>query len=193
MGEISGVILAGGAGRRFEGLVKPKIIVEGVTILSRILSVTEEIFDERILVTNSPGEFGSLDSCIIISDEIQGAGPLGGIHAAMRKLPGNALFVFAGDMPFLDRGIITEMIAYWKESGCEALVPRVNTLTEPLHAIYDASLAFALETFLRNYKGRSVRDFLKTVKVRYFDLEESDRSRRAFTNINSPSDLDRAD
>jgi hypothetical protein len=35
--NISGVILAGGASKRFNGLIKAKIVIDGRTIISRII------------------------------------------------------------------------------------------------------------------------------------------------------------
>ena len=51
--NIAGVILAGGAGKRFSGITKAKIAVEGKTIISRILETFSDIFDEKIIVTNT--------------------------------------------------------------------------------------------------------------------------------------------
>ena len=44
-----------------------------------------------------------------MQDEILGAGPLGGIHAAMKASSNDSIFVFAGDMPFLDKDIIIKL------------------------------------------------------------------------------------
>ena len=51
-GKISAAILAGGAATRFDGRMKSKIIIDGETIISRIISVIRDIFDELIIVTN---------------------------------------------------------------------------------------------------------------------------------------------
>jgi molybdopterin-guanine dinucleotide biosynthesis protein A len=82
---ISGVILAGGNSKRFNGIVKAKIIIEGKTIISRIIETIENIFDEIIVVTNTPKEFQEYTGCKIIGDQFLNKGPLGGIHAALKK------------------------------------------------------------------------------------------------------------
>ncbi len=191
--KISGVVLAGGAGHRFNGRMKPKIIIEGEPIISRILSVIKDIFDEIIIVTNNPEEFEDFDFCTIVQDEIRNAGPLGGIHAAMKISTGNALFVFAGDMPFLDKAIITEMTEVYDNSVHDALIPRINNNIEPLHAIYSTSLAERLETFVYLENSRAVRDFVKLLNVKYHDIDGSEKNNKAFTNINSPSDINLAE
>ena len=46
-GKISGVILAGGAGSRFNGMMKPKIVIDGETIISRIIICQSGIFSMK--------------------------------------------------------------------------------------------------------------------------------------------------
>src|SRR5665647_29134 len=96
--NISGVILAGGAGKRFNGIIKPRILIDGKTIISRIIATISEIFDEIIIVTNSPEGFSEFSNCKVISDQLLNKGPLAGIHSALKVSEKEALFVFAGDM-----------------------------------------------------------------------------------------------
>ena len=114
-GNISGVILAGGENRRFNGLPKSKIVIDGKTIIARILDTINEIFDEIIIVTNSPEEYKEYSNCKIVSDHFLKAGPLGGIHAALKGTSNEAIFVFAGDMPLLDKKLIISQINYFNE------------------------------------------------------------------------------
>ena len=83
--NISGVILAGGASKRFDGIIKAKIVIDGKTIISRIIETIGEIFDNIIIVTNTPDEFKEFKSCKIIRDHFLNKGPLGGIHSAMKE------------------------------------------------------------------------------------------------------------
>jgi molybdopterin-guanine dinucleotide biosynthesis protein A len=186
--KISAAILAGGSGSRFRNVVKPKIVIDGVMIISRILSVLNEIFSEIIIVTNTPAEFEEY-RCVTLPDEIRGSGPLGGIHAALKYSSNEAVFVIAGDMPFPDKNIILKMAREFENDACQVLVPRIDGYIEPLHSVYHTSLAVAIQEHLAG-KGRiAVIDFLKTIDVRYFDLEKSEENLKAFTNINSPEDI----
>jgi molybdopterin-guanine dinucleotide biosynthesis protein A len=190
--KISGAILAGGAASRFNGRVKPKIIIEGETIISRIISVVKDIFDEVIIVTNNPEEFADFRFCRIVQDEILNAGPLGGIHAAMKASSNEAIFVFAGDMPFLDKEIIIKLIDTFNTSDCNALIPAIEEYIEPLHSIYRISLTENLEAYLKGDRSKAVRDYIKSLNVKYLKFEGSEKNRTAFTNINSASDINMA-
>jgi molybdopterin-guanine dinucleotide biosynthesis protein A len=188
--NISGVILAGGANKRFGGTTKANLVVEGITIISRIISVIEEFFPELIIVTNSPEEFGEFIQCKITKDHYLKSGPLAGIHAALKASSQEAVFVFAGDMPFPDKKIIKDQINEFNKQNCDVLIPEVGKYIEPLHAIYRKSLLNDLEKFLSAETNRAVRDFLTEVNISFLQLPDTEMNRKAFTNINSPSDLD---
>jgi molybdopterin-guanine dinucleotide biosynthesis protein A len=187
--NISAVILAGGASNRFNGMLKPKIVVNGKMIITRILETIGEFFDEIIIVTNTPQEYIDFKSCKLTGDHFLNKGPLSGIHAAMYKSSAEALFVFAGDMPLIDKDYVLSQINYYKISNCEILIPQIGDNIEPLHGIYRNSLRSTLEEYLKGDNDCAIREFFKVTEVCFMKIEGSEKSRNAFSNINSPSDL----
>jgi molybdopterin-guanine dinucleotide biosynthesis protein A len=187
--RISAAIMAGGSGSRFNGMVKPKIVINGEMIITRILSVLTDIFNEIIIVTNTPSEFEEFSSCKIVCDEIPASGPLGGIHAALKSSSNEAVFVFAGDMPFLDPQIIKKMTEVYENEICDALIPGIEGFIEPMHSVYSISLINAVEEYLTGKSRVAVVDFVKTINARYLQLGKSAEILKAFTNINSPEDI----
>ena len=187
--NISGVILAGGTNKRFDGIIKSNIIIDGKTIISRIIDTIKDIFEEIIIVTNTPEEFKEYINYKIVSDQIFEAGPLGGIHAALKTSSKKALFVFAGDMPLLDKKVIIRQIEFYNSHNCDILIPRINTYIEPLHAIYNISIFKTLEDYLTGDHDYAVRKFCKRQNVLYLQFEGSEEIRNAFTNINSKADI----
>jgi len=186
---ISGVILAGGAGNRFDGATKSNIVIDGKTIISRIIETITNLFGEIIIVTNTPEEFIEHNNCKIISDQILKAGPLGGIHAALKASSNKAIFVFAGDMPFLDKKFIIRQIDSYNSNNCDVLIPKIGEYQEPLHSICNHTLMKPLEEYLSEAHDYAVREFFKKVNARYLQFDESEGTKKAFTNINSPSDI----
>jgi len=187
--NISGVILAGGANMRFKGITKAKIVIDGKTIISRILETISEIFDEIIIVTNTPDEFKEYSNYNIVSDQILKVGPLGGIHAALKSSSKEALFVFAGDMPLLEKKLIIKQIDFYNNHKCDILIPRIDQYIEPLHAIYNISILKGLEEYLSGDHNYAVRDFFSKVNISYLEFEDTEETNKAFTNINSPLDI----
>ena len=74
--RISGAILAGGSNKRFGGITKANVVIGGISIISRILSTISDLFDEVIIVTNKPEEFGEFIQYKIVNDQFLKAGPL---------------------------------------------------------------------------------------------------------------------
>lgn len=124
--DISGVILAGGTNTRFGGRIKAKTDIGGKTIISRIIDSISVIFDEIIIVTNTPSEYIEYQNVKLTADTFLKIGPLGGIHAAIKASSKKSVFVFAGDMPLLDNNLITEQIAAYDDQKCDILIPRLN-------------------------------------------------------------------
>jgi molybdopterin-guanine dinucleotide biosynthesis protein A len=190
--NISGVVLAGGLNRRFGGKIKSNAVVGGEKIIERIIKTITPVFEEIIIVTNTPQEFAQFSGFIITKDHFLKVGPLGGIHAAMKASSKESVFIFAGDMPFLDKELIINQIGFYNSSPSEALIPEINDKMEPLHGIYKNLLSDRLEEYLSSEKDYAIRDFLEEVNVDYFRLRDSERTVRAFTNINTLQEAEKA-
>jgi molybdopterin-guanine dinucleotide biosynthesis protein A len=187
--RISAVILAGGSNKRFGGITKANVVIDGKTIISRMISTISDLFDEIIIVTNKPEEFQEFNQYKIVEDKYLKAGPLGGIHAALKASYEDIIFVFAGDMPFLDKKIISHQINEFNKRENDVFIPEVDQFIEPLHAIYRKSVLNHLDRYLTEGKSRAVRDFLSEVNVGYLQIPKTEGTEIAFANINSPSDL----
>jgi|WetSurMetagenome_2_1015567.scaffolds.fasta_scaffold34413_3 molybdenum cofactor guanylyltransferase len=186
---ITAAILAGGPGSRMKGILKPGLLIDGKTILSRTLDAIRDIFDELILVTNKPEEFIKYKECIVVSDHYRGIGPLGGIHAGLQNASNDSVFIFAGDMPLLNTELIERQIGLFKVLNCDILVPKTGSSIEPLHSICRRSVLNQLDKYLSDEKDHAVREFLRTVDTRYMDLDETEEILNIFSNINIPSDI----
>ncbi len=188
-GSISAIILAGGEGKRLRNPVKAKISVGGRPVIDGILEKIDGIFSEIIIASNNPDEFSGYETCSIVTDIYKGAGPLAGIHAAMTFSYSGAFFVLAGDMPFLDRDLILRMTEHFIEKAPMMLVPRTGSMSEPLHAIYSRQILPVIEELISGNRNSSVRDLFSPDLTEWFDPGDSPAILRAFTNINTPEDL----
>jgi molybdopterin-guanine dinucleotide biosynthesis protein A len=188
--SISGVILAGGSNRRFNGQTKANLVIDGETIIAGIIKKLAGFFDEIIVVTNSREEFIQYKDVKLAVDIFLNSGPLGGIHSGLSTASKDAVFVVAGDMPLLNIQIIERQIQLWESNPRGILVPRFSNNIEPLHSIYGRSVLEPLEDYLMERNDHAVREFFRLFGFNYFDLEDSGEVRNAFANINYPSDLE---
>ena len=187
--KISAAILAGGANKRFNGKTKANIQISGVRIIARTIKILHEIFDDIVIVTNTPDEFKGYNSFTLVPDEIKNVGPLGGIQAALKAAKNDAIFVFASDMPYISSDLVRQHIDFYNRRRCDVAIPRIKDFKEPLHAIYHKRIEPQLTDFLTGANKYSIENFIKDLNVRYHNLEDLEENKKAFVNINTPQDL----
>ncbi|UCD15224.1 MAG: molybdenum cofactor guanylyltransferase, partial [Candidatus Omnitrophota bacterium] len=122
--------------------------------------------------------------------KIKNIGPLGGIFSALSYYTaGESVFFVGCDMPFLHNEMIQRQLTYFNKISCDALIPKISSFIEPLHAIYKTSLKVPLREFIKNNTTYSIRGFLENINVKYMHLENTPYTRQVFRNINTPQDL----
>ncbi|HNW16422.1 MAG TPA: molybdenum cofactor guanylyltransferase [bacterium] len=187
--NMSCAILAGGKATRLDGENKAFLKVGGKTNMEKFLAVTEGIFSETIVVAREPEHYCDFENVKVVTDIFKNIGPLGGIHAALKNAAGDAVFCVSCDMPFLDREIIIDEIAEFQRSECDILVPRIGDYIEPLHAVYSKVVADVIEKHILSGESYSVRSFFHLTILKYWDIADNARNRKAFTNINTRHDI----
>lgn len=187
---VSAAILAGGKNSRMGGENKAFLQMEGRPIIQKTISVLTKIFADIIVVTNSPHSYTDYaEDVLIVRDKIKEVGPLGGMYTALTEARSEAVFFIACDMPFLHNEVIEEQVREFRKVEADAFIPRIGNCLEPLHGIYRTRIAAKLQTFLIRGKSFSIREFLETVPVSYWELEDTEVNRKYFININSPEEL----
>src|SRR3989304_6975746 len=78
---MTGIILAGGRNTRI-GTDKAFLEINGVRLIDRTIAIFQGIFEEIIVVTNSPLSY--LDQNVtIVTDILENKGALGGLHTGL--------------------------------------------------------------------------------------------------------------
>ena len=106
--KTTGIILAGGKNLRM-GQNKAFLEVQGERIIDRIKRIFVDLFDEVMLVTNSPRDYLDLN-LRIISDLYRERGSLAGIFTGLFHASFSHAFVAACDMPFLNPALIAHLV-----------------------------------------------------------------------------------
>ncbi|MEE9191523.1 MAG: NTP transferase domain-containing protein, partial [Candidatus Aerophobetes bacterium] len=100
--------------------------------------------------------------------------------------------VVSCDLPFLNAGLISYMIELTE--GHDIVVPRLNGLVEPLHAIYSKHCLIPIKRQLDRNELK-IQSFFDEVKVRYIresEIKKYDPKGIAFFNVNTEEDLGKA-
>jgi molybdopterin-guanine dinucleotide biosynthesis protein A len=187
---VTGVVLAGGSSRRL-GFNKAFAEVGGKPIIERALAVLESLFDEVFIVALDAELYEKLDSPVY-TDLLPGNGALGGVHAALSYASGEASFICACDMPFLNPRLIGRMVE--SAPGADVVLPRSPKGLEPLHALYGRGCLPAVERAIESGELK-LTSYFSQLAVRVVEgeeLERLDSGGLSFFNINSAEDLDAA-
>lgn len=188
MVDTSGVVLAGGQSRRL-GTNKAFVKVGGVPLIERVVRTLSQISDDVRIVTNEPEEYRSL-GVPAVRDTWPGMGSLGGIYTGLEAARHPRAIVVGCDMPFLDLRLLRFMILL--SADYDVVIPRLDGLLEPLHAIYGKACLGPIEDLLRAGDLRIVH-FLGRVTVRYVEraeVEIFDPQQLSLFNVNTPEDLE---
>jgi len=183
-------VLAGGKSSRM-GRDKAFIQVGGAPIIQRTIGLLKKIFEEIIIVTNTPADYALYEKdSRIVTDIIKDIGPLGGIHSALSYTSKRSVFFVACDMPFLHNDMVVRQLELFNKTVCDAFLPKIGNFIEPLHAVYRKELKDKLFSFIKSSNDHSIRGWLKTVNTAYFDIEDNPGNRSVFKNMNTPGDLE---
>jgi molybdopterin-guanine dinucleotide biosynthesis protein A len=107
MGELpsdfAAILLVGGKARRFAGCAKSELVVEGATILERVLAACEGAA-ARVVVGKRPADAAPLpDGAVQVLEDPPGSGPARSVRTGLEQVPEDCtrVAVLAGDLPFL--------------------------------------------------------------------------------------------
>ncbi len=191
--EVIGAVLAGGRGRRLGG-DKLSLEIGGQTLVRRAVDALRLAGLEVALVLRAEQpEPLTAHTIAVVRDEVENAGPLGGLQALLRWLPVEWALVLPCDQPFLMPELLGELLAQPRE-GVDAVVGHPADLMEPLPGLYRREGIHAIEQALARGE-RSLRELLSSLRVRTAPAEALrrwDPQLLSYLNVNSPADLARA-
>lgn len=195
--RVLGVVLAGGANRRYEGRPKALESVGGVRIADRVVNAMSETVARVVLVANDATTFQVL-GLEMRPDLRPGLGALGGIYTGVawaHEEGYRGALISACDMPFLSAPLLKRLIT--GSSADEVVAPESASRRglEPLCAFYGARCLAAIESVLAR-EERRVISFYADVNVRTIprrEVESLGDPALLFLNVNSPEDRERAE
>lgn len=187
---MTGIILAGGESKRM-GQDKSFLKVGEKTIIERTIVTLSKVFEDILIVTNSPDRYKSL-GCRVCTDIIPGKNSLGGIYTGLEVAPTEHSFFAACDMPFLNESLIKYLARFIKDF--DVVIPKPANAFEPLHAVYSKACIPYIKQQIEE-DNLCVFDFFPFVKVKEIgdgELDLLDPEKTAFLNVNTKEDLQKA-
>jgi molybdopterin-guanine dinucleotide biosynthesis protein A len=186
MTGVSGIVLAGGQGRRMGGVDKGLQLLRGKPMIEWVLERLAPQVSELIVNANQNLEIYEKYGHRVVPDEIAGfAGPLAGLHAGLKAASNPLVVTVPCDSPFLPEDLVRRLSAFLKNH--DLAVAKTGDQPHPVFALMKRQVRENLEAFLAA-GGRKIDAWyaaLKVVEVSFDD--EAD----AFRNINTLDELRR--
>ena len=193
-----GVILAGGASRRF-GSPKALAIVGGRRIVDRVRDALRAAVPEVVVSANEPALFADL-GLPMRADEIAGLGALGGIHTALRwaaERGRSGALIAACDMPWISADLLRRIAERAASTSADAVVPESGGRRgiEPLCAWYSVRCLPHVDRMIDGDERR-VHRLIDRIQADVIPVDEVRRIGDPgilFLNVNTVDDLRRAE
>jgi molybdopterin-guanine dinucleotide biosynthesis protein A len=184
--RITGVVLAGGQGRRMGGVDKGLVELQGRTMVEHVLQRLAPQVEEIVINANQNAERYARFGHRVIADVLGGfAGPLAGLQAALTHASHPRVLTVPCDSPFLPADLAQRLAAAMDAEHADLAVARTFDQPHPVFALVERRVLPHLVAYLDN-GGRKIDAWystLATIEVRFDD--EAD----AFRNINTAEEL----
>lgn len=188
---VEGVVLCGGESRRMgadKAALRPAWL-GGATLLERALAALDPVASPVRLACGSAPRYAELGRPLLL-DVRAGAGPLGGLVAALEALSGEWLCALAVDMPNAGPDVLRALLARARAAGLDACLLETPEGVEPLCAVYRKTCAEPARAALERGERRLV-SFHGGLAVGRVASGDVARGGAAAVNLNTPGDWER--
>jgi molybdopterin-guanine dinucleotide biosynthesis protein A len=184
--RVTGVILAGGQGRRMGGVDKGLQPLRGKPMIEWVIERFAPQVAEVLVNANQNLDAYAAYGHRVIPDVIGGyAGPLAGLHRALTEARYALVATVPCDSPFLPADLVSRLRAHLDAAGADLAVARTGEQPHPVFCLCRRSVLPSLAAFLEA-GGRKIDAWYASLHVVHvaFDDEAG-----AFSNINTQDEL----
>lgn len=192
---ITGVILAGGEGKRIGG-DKPARRLCGRPMIEWAIDSLQQVVSS-IVVAVAPDQVlpqvRVRVPLIVCEDLLPGRGPMTGVYTGLTTSGADGVLAVPCDAPFITPAVLQLLLD--QRHGYDAAIPRVAGRLQPAIAVYNRTMLPLLIDAL-NRDDFSLGHLLARVNARIVPdaaVREVDPCLRSFFNVNSVADLGRAE
>lgn len=184
--KVTGVVLAGGLGRRMGGADKGLLPLGARTMVEQVIERFRPQVDELLISANQNLERYAAFGHRVIPDAVEGfAGPLAGFERGFALASHELVATVPCDSPFLPADLVVRLRAALAAHGAQIAVARTPDGPHPVFCLCQRELHASLRDYLAA-GGRKIDRWygaLRAVEVPFDDQAQ------AFGNINTRDDL----
>ncbi len=186
--QVTGVILAGGLGRRMGGVDKGLQELRGRPLVGWVAERFGPQVDELLINANqNAGRYAAFGHRVVADQIPAFAGPLAGLHAALSVASHPLVACVPCDSPFLPADLVSRLLQALVARGADLAVARAFEQAQPVFCLCRRAVLPSLGEFLGG-GGRKVEEWqatLRRTEVAFDDQPE------AFANLNTRAELGR--
>ena len=183
---VTGIVLAGGLGRRMGGVDKGLKPLGGKPMAQWAIERLAPQVDEILINANQNLDEYRAFGHAVIPDAIGGfAGPLAGLHRGLTEARHDLVATVPCDSPFLPADLVVRLLGALEAHNAQLAVARTGDQPHPVFCLCRRSVLPGLSAFLAQ-GGRKIDAWyaaLKVVEVAFDDEPD------AFSNINTEAEL----
>jgi len=188
--SITGLVLAGGQGRRMGGEDKGLVMLAGQPMVAHVLAVLRPQVGPMLVNANRNHARYAAFGHPVITDEMDGyQGPLAGVLAGLRHCSTEFLVTAPCDAPLVAPDLVARLHAALDAAGAELAVASDGERLQPVFLLLRASLASSLEAYLAG-GGRKIDGWFGQLRVAEADFSDASDT---FVNVNDPGERQRVE
>jgi molybdopterin-guanine dinucleotide biosynthesis protein A len=186
---VTGLVLAGGLGRRMGGVDKGLQPFDGRPMVAHAMERLAPQVDELLVNANQNLDRYAAFGYRVVPDSIEGfAGPLAGLERGLATAAHPLVATVPCDSPFLPPDLVSRLHAGMARASADLAVARTGDQPHPVFCLCRRDLHGHLSAYLAG-GGRKIDHWYATLAV--VEVDFSDEA-AAFDNINTRVELDAA-
>ena len=183
---VTGVILAGGQGRRMGGVDKGLKPLRGRAMVEWVVERLRPQVEELLVNANQNIETYAAFGHRVIPDAIGGyAGPLAGLHRGLSEARTPLVATAPCDSPFLPLDLVSRLDQHLQALGADLAVARTGDQPHPVFCLCRTGVLPSLTAFLDG-GGRKIDAWYSALAVVEVPFDDE---AAAFSNINTETEL----
>lgn len=180
--EVTAVVLAGGMGRRMEGVDKGLVEIGGREMISYVIDTLQRSVSQVVVNANRNLDHYKKYPVTVVPDSLQGyQGPLAGVEAVLAAATTPWVYTCPCDSPMQSAQLLPHMWQEIIDSDADIGVAFDGQRTHPVFLILKRDLLTSLRGYLDEGERKIDRWFdrhqLKTIDCSYFS--------QSFVNVNT--------
>lgn len=193
----TGIVVAGGASRRFGPGEKALATVGGSPMLRRVVDALEPVVDAVVVncreVQRSAFEaaLSPVERVQFAVDPVPDGGPVVGLETACAEVDDDVALVVGCDLPLVTAPTLSSMLGRLESRPADAVVPRVDGRRQPLCGAYRVGALEGAIDAVGDARGCRVGALFDHLDVHAVAAGRLPGGDRAFWNVNTRSDLER--